>query len=204
MQVPALIYGFYPEVKRRSRRMVTQMKRGATFEEAIGADHLIDSAEHDGLFNLADADRLLGGEPHYHVIYPLSAIGGGIWEGRLPEAIEETVFCACLQSAWGILLLLPHTHSARWVDPQHRWVPFLRAAAQFWPVLEAEGKRYTYVSAFYAKMLANTATTVDYVLGNAGIFRNRPDLMVPPDPLRPPNWPALFEAYAERRARQLH
>jgi hypothetical protein len=202
MQVPALIYGHYREVERRTRRMVTKIKRGAPFEEAIGADDLIDTAEHDGLFNLNYADSLLGGRPHYHVIYALADILGAMVNGRLPWDLEETVFNACLRSAWGVLLLLPHSSSG-WVDPEHRWVPLLRAAARFWPVLEAEGARYTYAGS-YPKALAATVTTVDYVLGNAGIFMNRPDLMVPPDPLRPPNWPALVEAYAERRKQELH
>lgn len=43
-----------------------------------------------------------------------------------------------------------------------------------------------------------SVTTINYVLGHAGIYWTgigRP---------LPPNWPALVEAYAERRARQLH
>jgi hypothetical protein len=48
MQVPAPIYGFYPEVKRRMRRLVPKMKRGASLEEALGAAQLIDTAEHEG------------------------------------------------------------------------------------------------------------------------------------------------------------
>lgn len=205
MQVPALIYGYYPEVERRSRRMVTKMKRGATLEEAIGADHLIDTTEHNGLFNLDLAGRSLAGEPYYHIIYPLSEIWGATVDGHLPRDLRETVFNACLGSAWGVLLLLPHSLSC-WHKEEHRWVPFLRAAARFWPLFEAEGERYTYASDFYKATLAYTVTTVDYVLGNAGIFifKGQPEPMRFPGPLRPPDWPALVEAYAERRARQLH
>lgn len=198
MQVPALIYGHYPEVERRTPRMITKMKRGASFEEAIGADHLLESAEHDGLFNLNFADSDFADRPHFHVIYTLVAILGAVTNKRLPETLEETVFNTCLRSAWGVLLLLPHSLSTL-VDPEHRyrWVPFLRAAARFWPELEAEGARYTY-GGFYPKTLMHTVTTVDYVLGNAGIFIGGIG-----DTL-PANWPALVEAYAERQARQLH
>ncbi|HEX2571100.1 MAG TPA: hypothetical protein VH877_16205 [Polyangia bacterium] len=198
MQVPALIYGFYPEVERRARRAFLKMKRGATLEEALGANQLIESDDHDGFFSLNYADRPLGGQPHFHIIYALSEIGGGIWEEKLPETLEETVFHACLEHAWGVLLLLPHSLSGRWVKPEHRWLPFLRAAARFWPLLEAVGARYTYGST-YQETLSATVTAVDYVLGNAGIWRGGIE-----QPVLPPDWPALVEAYAERRARQLH
>lgn len=196
MQVPALVYGLYPEVERRARRLVTKMKRGASLEEAIGADLLIDTAGHDGLFNLNDGDSDLGDRPHYHVIYVLTEIMGAVANGRLPQELKETVFHACLGSAWGVLLLLPHSLTL-WVKPEHRWLPFLQAAAQFWPILNAEGARYTY-GLVYGKSLLESVTAINYVLGHAGIF-----LTGIGRPL-PPNWPALVEAYAERRARQLH
>lgn len=196
MQVPALIYGFYPEVERRTRQMVTRMKRGASFEEALGADDLIDSAEHGGLFNLNNGDRDFAGQEHFHVIYVLGAILGAMVNGRLPPELEETVFNTCLESAWGVLLLLPHSLSS-WVDPKHRWLPFLQAAARFWPVLEGEGARYTY-GGFYPNTLAESVTTINYVLGHAGIY-----LTGIGRPL-PPNWPELVEAYAERRKQELN
>jgi hypothetical protein len=195
MQVPASIYGQYPEVKRRMRRMVTQMKRGASFEDALGADQLLDTAEHEGFILFLAASRNPGRQD-FHPIYVLDHVLGGLVDGLLPRETEETVFNACLRSAWGVLLLLPH-NLCIWVKPEHRWVPFLRAAARFWPVLEAEGARY-WDGGFYSVTLGDAITTVDYVLGHAGIFIRGSD-----DPL-PPNWPALVEAYAERRARQLH
>jgi hypothetical protein len=197
MQVPALIYGLYPEVERRARgTFITKLKRGASFEEAINADHIIDTAEHDGLFNLNHGDSDLGDRPHYHVIYVLLALMGAVANGRLPQELKETVFHACLGSSWGVLLLLPHSLT-RWVRPEHHWLPFLRAAAQFWPILDAEGARYTYGDVF-GSSLQDSVTAVDYVLHNANIFRG--GIGQP----RPANWPALVEAYAERQARQLH
>jgi hypothetical protein len=196
MQVPASIYGEYPEVKRRMRRLVPKMKRGASFEEAVGAAQLIDTAEYEGDILLSDADRDFAGRQDFHPIYVLDHVLGGLVDGILPRDMEEAVFNTCLGSAWGVLLLLPHT-LCTWVKPKHRWVPFLQAAARFWPILEAEGSRYVYVMTA-PKPLTHTITTVDYILANAGIFRGGPDL------LRPPNWPALIEAYAERRKQELH
>jgi hypothetical protein len=195
MQVPASIYGEYPEVKRRMRRMVTRMKRGVPFEESLGAEQLIDTTEHEGYILLLPASRNPR-RPDFHPIYVLDHVLGGLVDGIFPRETEEAVFNTCLGSAWGLLLLLPHS-LAFWVKSEHRWVPFLRAAARFWPVLEAVGARY-WDGGFYAVALEHAITTVDYVLTRAGIFRGGPDL------LRPPNWPALVEAYAERRKHELH
>jgi hypothetical protein len=196
MQVPASIYGEYPEVQRRMRRVVTRMKRGASFEEALGADQLIDTAEHEGDIHLLPADHQFAGQQGFHPEYALGEILGGVANGILPPETEETVFNTCLGTAWGVLLLLPHSLSF-WVKAEHRWVPFLRAAARFWPVLAAEGARYR-TGKFYLETVDHATTTVDYVLGNAGIFIRGIN-----DPL-PPNWPALVEAYAERRKHELH
>jgi hypothetical protein len=195
MQVPASIYGLYPVVKRRMGRLASKMKRGASFEKALGVDQLIDTAEHDGFILLLPANGNPGRQ-NYHPEFALANVLGGVANGILPRETEETVFNTCLGSAWGVLLLLPHSLSF-WVKPEHRWIPFLRAAARFWPVLAAEGARY-WTGGFYSETLEHATTTVDYVLGNAGIF-----IRGISDPL-PPNWPALVEAYAERRVRQLH
>jgi hypothetical protein len=196
MQVPASIYGFYPEVKRRMRRMMTRMKRGASFEEALGADQLIDTAEQDAYILLMPPDRDFAGREEFHPEIVLAEVLGGVGNGILTRETEETVFNTCLRSAWGVLLLLPSSLTT-WVKAEYRWVPFLRAAARFWPVLEAEGPRYVY-HLTAPKSLAHVFTSVDYVLANAGIFRASHDL------LRPPDWPALAEAYAERRKQELH
>lgn len=196
MQIPALVYGLYPEVERRARRMVTKLKRGSSFEEALDAQDLIESAEHDGLFNLNFADRDFAGQKHFYIIYALADIRGAMVNGRLPRDLEETVFNACLGSAWGVLLLLPHSSSS-WVDPKHRWLPFLQAAARFWPILKGEGARYTY-GMVHGDTLAESVTTINYVLGHAGIY-----LTGIGRPL-PPHWPELVEAYAVRRKLELH
>jgi hypothetical protein len=178
------------------RRMVTQMKRGASFEDALGADQLIDTAEHEGLFLLMPPSRAFAGRQDFHPDYVLDHVLGGLVNGILSPEIEEVVFNACLRNAWGVLLLLPHDLST-WVKPKHRWLPFLQAAARFWPVLEAEGARY-WDGGFYSARLTECVTTINYVLGHAGVYLTGIDRPLPPD------WPALVEAYAERRKHELH
>jgi hypothetical protein len=195
MQVPASIYGQYPEVKRRMRRMVTRMKRGASFEEALGIDQLIDTAEHEGIILLLPASRNPGRQD-FHPIYVLDHVLGGLVDGIFSPETEEVVFNACLRSAWGVLLLLPH-NLCTWVKPEHRWLPFLQAAARFWPLLEAEGARY-WTGGFYSERLTESCTTINYVLGHAGIYLTGIGRPLPPD------WPALVEAYTERRKQELH
>jgi hypothetical protein len=167
VQIPSSLYGFYKDVKSRCRKMVTSLARGQTWDEAVGAQDTIDTVDTSGLLVLHGPSRLLGGTPHFHCYLPLNHVLNAGSEGRLSPNIEDEVFEASLQTAWGVLGLLSQTN-LMWVYPPERHQPILMACLQFWDTLDREGNRYTNGSDIGQRLWVEH-TNIKYVLANMGV-----------------------------------
>ena len=167
MQIPSSLYGFYKDVKPRCRKIVTSLVRGQTWDEAVGAQDMIDTADTSGLLVLHGPSPLLGGTPHFQCYLFLTHILDAGSKGRLLPNIEDEVFEASLQTAWGVLGLLSQTN-VMWVYPPERHQPFLEACLEFWDTLDREGNRYTNGSNI-GQSLWVEHTNIKYVLANMGV-----------------------------------
>lgn len=167
MQIPSSFYGLYKDVKFRCRKMVTGLVRGQTWYEVVNSQDTIDTETKSDLIVLHGPNPLLGGSPHFHCYLPLSYVLNASSEGKLPPEIEEEVFEASLQTAWGLLGLLSQTN-VMWVYPQKRHQPFLSACIQFWDILVQEGNRYSNGSNT-GQSLWTLHTNLKYVLANGGV-----------------------------------
>ena len=197
MLVPAAFYGLIPDVNRRLRGMVRRLARGESFEAALDADRLLDTASHPGLFLMGyPAQDSWGKGPYYVLLQPLGVIWEAVVDEVLPAELEQIVFDRCLQTAWGLLLLLPHMQSSYFYQRPSRWSPFLAAAARFWPTVAAEGARY--LATNDPLPLHQVPNSIHYVLANMNV--PFPSLS---DPL-PPDWPAQLLAYSEVAKQFVH
>ena len=170
MQVPASFYGPYKEVKARSRKIVTRLFKGASFNEALSVEEVIDSSSTPGLFALHGPSPLLTGEPHFHFYTLLLQIKEALFKKRLPSATEERVFADSLETAWGVLGLLSPPN-VMWVSPAERHRPLLAACLQFWEQLSEVGERYS-VGLNRGQNLRDLPTNIQYVLVNLGVPPN--------------------------------
>ena len=155
----------WKEVKPRIGKVVTRLKRGASWAEAMQADDFLDTSTSPGLLAI-DGPRIYGG-PHFHCFGPLRLVDLAIGAGRLPEALEEALFIASLETAWGVTGLLG-TNNGFWVWPVERHRPLLRAAARFWNALDAVGPRYTEGSSSGGSLWSH-AGNVHFALANLGV-----------------------------------
>jgi len=170
VQIPASVYGLFKDVKPRCRKIVTSLRRGRTWHEAISAEDTIDTATQSGLIVLHGPSPLLGGDPHFHCYLPLSLVLKAGSEGCFSSDIEDQVFETSLQTAWGLLGLLSQTN-VMWVYPTNRHQPFLQACCKFWDTLELEGNRYSNGSNIGQSLWAEH-TTLKYVLANRGVSQD--------------------------------
>lgn len=65
MQLPALFYGLYRDVKRRTARIVNRVPKGADWIALVEAEGFLDTATTPGFILLGGPSPLLGGEPHF-------------------------------------------------------------------------------------------------------------------------------------------
>src|SRR6266853_5470256 len=106
MLIPSSLYGRYEEVKRRGQKMLTRLRRQASFDEAVGAQDLLDTATVPGLLVIHGPSPLIGGQEHFQCFVPHLLIRRALFDNRLTLEITEHVFEASLESPWGLLGLL--------------------------------------------------------------------------------------------------
>jgi hypothetical protein len=167
VQLPAIEYGDWPSVKARIRKVMTQLKRGGSFNELMAADGLLDTATHGGLIFI-DGPNSIGGGPHFQAFAAARLIGKEWLAKRVPDALWDSIFTASLETPWGVLGLFGH-NDTHWLWPhQKRFEPFLHAALAVWKELDAVGPRYS-PGVGYGKSLWEVTNALHYVLANLGV-----------------------------------
>jgi hypothetical protein len=179
MRLPSVLYGPYREIKPRIRKVVTRLKRGANWDDALGAADTLDTATTPGLLVLNGPSPLLGGTSHFQCYLPLLVVQEVVSQNQLSGALEEPIFQACLQTPWGTLGLFAPAN-LMWVYPPKRYRPLLQAALRFWDTLDAEDERYT-VGSNDGQRLWSIASNLKYVLANVGIPKSTLNSPLPPE-----------------------
>ena len=171
------------------RKVVTQLKRGASLIDVMTHGGMLDTAEQPGMLLMVQSRR--GPEFHFHCFAPWRLARDTLFDMRteptVPTPVEDAIFAASLEVPWGVLGLMS-SDNGPWVWPEQRHQPFLRAALSFWDELDAVGPRY--YSAVQGERLWTLPNGLHYVLANMG---------VPNDVLRaplPPEGPRALLRYA--------
>jgi hypothetical protein len=164
MDLPAVFYGPYRDVKRRTSKIVTQVRKRADWIALVEAEGFLDTASTPGLIVLAGPSALLGGEPHFQQWL----LWQQIFFGNLDISTElaDDVFLRSLTRPWSTLGMVGSPY-VFWSHPE-RYRPFLSAVLPYWPLFDAAGPRYTDGSRTPAGPWS-VAAGVKYVLANLGI-----------------------------------
>ena len=113
--MPRLIYGTWKEVKPRIGKVITRLRRGASWAEAMQADKLLDTKTSPGLIIL-DGPAGSGG-PHFHCFGPMRLVRAAIHDERLPKTAEEALSLKTEELAAGLVALPPmKIHCAQLVE----------------------------------------------------------------------------------------
>lgn len=170
MDIPALLYGASREIKSRVRKVITALKRGVPWHEAIGGNQMLDTAKQEGLIVLDGPSSLASEERHFHCYALLSVIEQDLYKGAVSSEFAREAFQASLESAWGLLGLFGR-NQAIWVTPEERRRPFLDATQRFWDQMWAEGERYTSGSTT-GENIWSIPSGLHYVLANMGVSKD--------------------------------
>lgn len=193
MLLPAIQYGDWPTVKRRMRKVVTQLRRGAGLIELMTKDGMLDTDDYPGAL-IVMLRSILGPVQNFHCFAPMRQAREAFFDIRVeppPARITDGLFEDSLKTPWGVLGLLS-SDNAPWVWPSERHQPFLKAALAFWDELDAVGPRY--YASLQGRRLWAIPNNLHYVLANMG---------VPNDVLRaplPPEGPRGLLRYARPMA----
>ncbi len=189
MELPALFYGLYRDVKRRTSKIVTQVRKGADWMALVEAGGFLDTTTTPGFIVLAGPSPLLGGNPHFQAWL----LWFQLLDAALSAELVEDVFVRSLTQPWSTMGLMGNPNDL-WIYERRRYRPFLRAVRQYWDAFEAEGARYSNGSDV-GSCLWSLSNNVKYVLANLGI---------PGETLRSPLPPGGLPKLIDRTERHLH
>jgi hypothetical protein len=199
MELPALFYGLYRDVKRRINRIVTQMRKGADWIALVEAEGFLDTATTPGFILLEGPSPLVGGQAHFQQWLLWTQYRDkqadewvrGREDVHAQDEQAEEVFHQSLTRPWSTLGLIGNDS---WLFPRHRYRPFLRAVREHWDLFDSVGSRYS-TGLQTPQPLWASATSIKYVLANLGISG---------DTLRAPLPPGGLAELIERTERHLH
>jgi hypothetical protein len=192
MELPALFYGLYRDVKPRTTRIINQIRKGADWMALVEAGGFLDVAKTPGMILLEGPSPLVGGQPHFQAWLLWSQMLDR-WD-KWGREIDEAIFQKSLTRPWSALGLVGGNSNVFWFSPKHRYRPFLRAVRQYWDLWDSVGARYS-AGMQTPERLWSLPTNIKYVLVNLGI---------PADVVRAPLPPGGLIELIDRTERHLH
>jgi hypothetical protein len=181
MKIPSFLYGRYPKVKLECRRKAKDLRRGVSFDE-LPADQWLDTGFVSGAIVVDGPSRVLSHQVEQFCCFALIIAVHEEWKSVSWAEERDTIVAAFHQAAmtqpWLFLGLLDQ-NSRSFLDQRADWVePFARAAVKFWPVLEAEGARYT--KGLAPTDLWSLHTSIKFALARLGMSVEKLRAPLPP------------------------
>ncbi len=170
MQIPSFLYGPYSKVKGVCRRKAKELKRGASFVD-LPAGQWLDTTSTPGPIVVDGPSRSFSHQKEQFCCFALAVAITDEWSGLPWVEKRDTIWAAYHEAAmlepWLFLGLLGQ-HSMAFLDQRPDWLaPFARAAVKFWPLLAAEGKRYT--RSVEPEDLWSLPTNISFALARLGV-----------------------------------
>lgn len=140
MKLPALFYGLYREVKRRTSKIVTQIRRDKDWIALVEAEGFLDIESTPGLIVMHGPSPLLSGQSHFQMWLPWSQLRAKVEDAKSP--LLQRVFDESLTRPWTVLGLVARGNHS-WFIQRERLRPFLQTVRQYWDTYAELGPRYT-------------------------------------------------------------
>lgn len=201
MELPALFYGLYRDVKRRTSRIINRIRKGDDWIALVESEGFLDTAKMPGFIVLEGPSPLLGGQPHFQEWLLWTQYNNkrtqewvlGREELHERDDEEDAIFQQSLTRPWSTLGLVAGGNTG-WLYPKHRYRPFLRAVRRYWHLFESAGPRYS-GGLQTPKPLWALPNSIKYVLANLGMSNAEMD---------PPWPPGGLPEIIDRTERHLH
>ncbi len=141
MKIPEFMYGTYREVKKNSNRILRELKKGASWEEAVDYLTMLEVNDMEGNLIMNGPHPGEKDEEHFHMYAFLSLLR----EHESLENRQEDIFYKHLETPWGTLSLMAGRLGVIqcYFLPPKRHIPFLKSVSKFWEIFIDEEKKFT-------------------------------------------------------------
>jgi hypothetical protein len=147
MKIPSMFYGRYADVKKRSLRMVTAIRKGATLQEVVGPDEIdLSQTPSDELIILEGPSVLVGGTNHFHIYVPLTRLYFD-FNGKdkiVPEEKREAIFEQAIKLDWAVLSLIAGMNCNWYAESPERCERVLKEIDRLSNDLTSVGEKFSF------------------------------------------------------------
>ena len=181
MKIPSFLYGPYTKVKGVCRQKAKELRRGASFDD-LPAGQWLDTTSTPGPIVVDGPSRSFSRQKEQFCCFALTVAVNDEWDDVPWVEQRDTVWASYHEAAmiepWLFLGLLGQL-SGSFLDQRPEWLaPFTRAAVKFWPLLAAEGARYT--KSIDTEDLWTLPTNISFALARLGIPQEKFEAPLPP------------------------
>ena len=181
MKIPSFLYGPYSKVKGVCRRKAKDLRRGASFCD-LPADQWLDTTSTPGPIVVDGPSRSFSHQKEQFCCFALAVAIRNEWQDAPLKELLETILTAYYESAmlepWLFLGVLGQNTRVLLVQRPEWLGPFAGADVKFWPLLAAEGKRYT--QSVDTEDLWSLPTNISFALARLGIPQEEFEAPLPP------------------------
>lgn len=171
MLIPEFMYGLSKDVKRKCNKIVTKLKKGASWDEAVTGP-LVDTETTEGIIVMHGPNPNVGDLTCFNIYWLLTRFFETLFElyedKNEYRKFEDTIFEQCLETEWGVLSLFSKRNSRWFSNKEYRFIPFLKALEKYWDTITAEGARYSTGSPT-GSLIWTIPSSLWYVLANMNV-----------------------------------
>jgi hypothetical protein len=142
MLIPAMLYGTYPEVRKRVRKAVNQILKGESLASVLETDKMLDTSNTPGIIYLEPPMKHFEKGENFHAFPVGDLVRDPYFDKKYSDEREEQLYQELLMTSWGILTLTPRPNAQLWLRPKNRYPSFLKAALGFLSEFNAIGDRF--------------------------------------------------------------
>ncbi len=163
MKIPDFLYGTYKEVKKKSNRILRELTKGASWEEAIESFPMLEANDMDGNIIMDGPHPGEKDEKHFQMYAFLSLLD----ENESLENRKEKIFYKHLETSWGTLSLMAGGGGLIqfYLIPPERHIPFFKSVIKFWTIFIKE-KNFLRIG---NKPIWGFHTNLQFVLARRGV-----------------------------------
>jgi hypothetical protein len=181
MLIPATLYGLYPDVKLRIRKKMKAIIKGATLNETVARDELLETSFTRGSVYLERPAKGFEESPNFHA-EPLPQLLHEAWlEGKISDEREQTLFKELIATPWGLMLLASRANAQDFLARiavvegeievrvlKERVATYIEALYQFYSALVGVGPFFR-LSTNVSMNIWENGNGILYALANSGL-----------------------------------
>jgi hypothetical protein len=179
--IPTALYGLYPDVKKRIHKTMKAIIKGASLNETVARDDLLETSFKKGSIYLERPAKGFEESPNFHA-EPLPQLLHEAWlEGKISDERERALFTELIGTPWGLMLLTSRANAQDFLARiavvegeievrvlKHRVAAYLEALYQFYPALVGVGPFFR-LSTNVSMNIWESGNGILYALANGGV-----------------------------------